>query len=64
MLREKRDDYPTAHHRYIPRGLQTDTIKGSVKNGSGPIKQPNGGNNGGGQTDTSAGSTRPGGRAV
>ncbi|KAK0442551.1 hypothetical protein EV421DRAFT_1903978 [Armillaria borealis] len=43
---------------YIPRGKGTNMSGGSTGNGNGPIKQPNGGSNGGGQTNTSAGSTR------
>ncbi|SJK99334.1 uncharacterized protein ARMOST_02627 [Armillaria ostoyae] len=43
---------------YMPRGKGTNTSGGSTGNGNGPIKQPNGGSNGGGQTNTSAGSTR------
>ncbi len=42
-------------HRYVPRGPQTNTSSGAGKPGGGPIKQPNGGSNGGGQTNTSAG---------
>ncbi|PBK62790.1 hypothetical protein ARMSODRAFT_1088992 [Armillaria solidipes] len=49
---------------YIPRGPQTNPSGGSGTNGNGPIKQPKGGSNGGGQTNTSAGSGKPGGRTV
>ncbi|PBK83836.1 hypothetical protein ARMGADRAFT_1089070 [Armillaria gallica] len=43
---------------YAPRGPQTNTSAAAGKPGGGPIKQPNGGSNGGGQTDTSAGGRR------
>ncbi|KAK0442550.1 hypothetical protein EV421DRAFT_1736068 [Armillaria borealis] len=49
---------------YTPCGPQTNPSGGSGTNGNGPIKQPNGGSNGGGQTNTSAGSGRPGGWAI
>ncbi|KAK0222965.1 hypothetical protein EDD85DRAFT_1028099 [Armillaria nabsnona] len=41
---------------YIPRGKGTDTIKGSSTPGGGPVEQPKGGSNGGGQTSTVQGS--------
>ncbi|KAK0444166.1 hypothetical protein EV421DRAFT_496414 [Armillaria borealis] len=49
---------------YIPRGKGTEMIKGSATPGGGPVKQPDGGSNGGGQTNTSGGSATPGGRAM
>ncbi|KAK0442560.1 hypothetical protein EV421DRAFT_1903986 [Armillaria borealis] len=49
---------------YVPRGRQSNTSGASTTTGSGPIKQPDGGSNGGGQTNTSAGSGTAGGRAA
>ncbi len=49
--------------RYIPRGRQDNTSAAPEQPGGGPIKQPDGTKTGG-QTNTSAGATKRGGRAT
>ncbi len=52
-------------HRYVPRGPQTPTSAAAGQPGGGPVKQPDGTKDGpAGQTNTSAGATKPRGRAA